>query len=98
MQLFSWKFTSNNRRRKISFNLPTEIPKMSDFFDTMNFTVDGFGDFLLQAGLQSQYDTLMQYAGDMAGELEENMCEMLDKIKPPKLRLEVLKGKMSDFV
>ena len=83
--------------RDISFNLPENIPKISDFFNTMNFTVEGFGQFLLDAELGGRYDKLMGIVGDLGSLLNGSMCQMLSKIKPSKMRWETLKGKSSRY-
>lgn len=81
-----------HRIREISFQLPEQIPSISDYFNTVNMTVDELHTMLLDVDLAAKADLLWEQAQALASHIDMSICDAVSRISSAKLRTDVFKG------
>ena len=81
-----------HRIREISFQLPEQIPSISDYFNTVNMTVDELHAMLLDVDLAAKADLLWDQALALASRIDMSICDAVSRISSAKLRTDVFKG------
>ena len=80
---------SSCRVREISFNLPEQIPSITDYFNTVNMSVLDLHSMLTKVNLQDEADLLWNKIAELSDSIDAEICDVTSRIRSAKIRNDI---------